>query len=270
MRNAGAAALGALSLFAAACGGTADSPSGGPADGGTFSFAIGSDPGVLDPAMGVLSVTNTVLSPACDTLTRVGPDGKVIPGLAEKWDVKPDSVTFTLRKEVTCSDGSKLISADVAANVNHIVDPATKSPMYGVLVPTGMKATADDAAGTVTLSTPKPFSFILQSTSLVFIVCGKGVEDRSVLARGTSGSGPYSSPRRCPGDHYTFQSREEYAWGPDGATTKEPGLPAKVVLKVVPNSRFSPVRNGGKRKAGRGVRHDRLLFPLRRETPARW
>ncbi|MEV4189593.1 ABC transporter substrate-binding protein, partial [Streptosporangium canum] len=236
MRNTGVAAvLGALSLSVAACGGTADSPSGGSAGGGTFTFAISSDPGVLDPAMGVLSVTNTVLSLAYDTLARIGPDGKIIPGLAEKWDVKPDSVTFTLRKDVTCSDGSKLTPTDVAANVNHIADPASKSPIYGVLVPTGMKAEADDAAGTVTLSTPKPFSFILQSTPLVFIVCGKGVEDRSVLARGTSGSGPYTLTEAVPSDHYTFQIRKDYTWGPGGATTKEPGLPAKVVLKVVPN-----------------------------------
>ncbi|MFI6800000.1 ABC transporter substrate-binding protein [Streptosporangium canum] len=236
MRNTGVAAvLGALSLSVAACGGTADSPSGGSADGGTFTFAISSDPGVLDPAMGVLSVTNTVLSLAYDTLARIGPDGKIIPGLAEKWDIRPDSVTFTLRKDVTCSDGSKLTPTDVAANVNHIADPASKSPIYGVLVPTGMKAEADDAAGTVTLSTPKPFSFILQSTPLVFIVCGKGVEDRSVLARGTSGSGPYTLTEAVPSDHYTFQIRKDYTWGPGGATTKEPGLPAKVVLKVVPN-----------------------------------
>ncbi|WP_433237043.1 ABC transporter substrate-binding protein [Streptosporangium sp. CA-135522] len=235
MRNAGVAAvLGALSLSVAACGGTADSPSGGPA-GGTFAFAISSDPGVLDPAMGVLSVTNTALSLAYDTLVNVSPDGKIIPGLAEKWDVQPDSVTFTLRKDVTCSDGSKLTPTDVAANVSHIADPAANSSIYGVLVPVGMKAKADDAAGTVTLSTPKPFSFILQSSSGMFIVCGKGVKDRSLLARGTSGSGPYTLTEAVPGDHYAFQVRKDYAWGPGGATTKEPGLPAKIVLKVVPN-----------------------------------
>ncbi|MFD2352745.1 hypothetical protein ACFSTC_30840 [Nonomuraea ferruginea] len=36
----------------------------------------------------------------------LGEDGGIVPGLAEKWDVKPDAVTFTLRKDVTCSDGS--------------------------------------------------------------------------------------------------------------------------------------------------------------------
>ncbi|WP_405150199.1 ABC transporter substrate-binding protein [Sphaerisporangium sp. NBC_01403] len=236
MRNTAAAAvLGALSLFAAACGGTAGTESGGSAGGGTFTFAINSDPGVLDPAMGVLSVTNTVLSFAYDTLVYNGPDGKVLPGLAEKWDVKPDSVTFTLRKDVTCSDGSRLTPADVAANVNHIADPATKSSVYGVFIPIGMKAVADDAAGTVTLSTPKPFGFILESTPQVFIVCGKGVKDRSVLAHATSGSGPYKLTEAVPSDHYTFEVREDYTWGPGGATTKESGQPAKIVLKVVPN-----------------------------------
>ncbi|MGW0595179.1 ABC transporter substrate-binding protein [Streptosporangium sp. NPDC002607] len=236
MRNTGAAAaLGALSLFAAACGGPAGTQPGKPADGGTFTLAINSDPGVLDPATTVLSVTNTLLSFAYDTLVHNGPDGKILPGLAEKWDVKPDSVTFTLRKDVTCSDGSKLTPADVAANVDHITDPATKSSIYGVIVPTGMKAEADDAAGTVRLSTPKPFSFILESTPLMFIVCGKGIKDRSVLARGTSGSGPYQLEEAVPSDHYTFKLREDYVWGPGGATTKEPGQPARVVLKVVPN-----------------------------------
>ncbi|WP_066944401.1 ABC transporter substrate-binding protein [Microtetraspora fusca] len=236
MRNTRAAAvLGALSLFAVACGGSTDTGSGRSADGGTFTFAINADPGVLDPSMAVLSVTNSVLSFAYDTLVHYGPDGKIVPGLAEKWDVKPDAVTFTLRKDVTCSDGSPLTPADVAESVNHITDPATKSPINGVTVPFGMKAEADDAAGTVKLSTPKPFSFILESTPLIFVVCGKGAKDRSVLAHGTSGSGPYTLTEAAPSDHYTFQVRKDYAWGPGGATTKETGQPAKIVLKVVPN-----------------------------------
>ncbi|GAA3106473.1 ABC transporter substrate-binding protein [Streptosporangium carneum] len=236
MKNVGpAAVLASLSLLAAACGGAESSPSGKPVEGGTFSFALPADPGLLDPAMGILGVTNTVLSLAYDTLVNQTPDGKIVPGLAEKWDVKPDSVTFTLRKDVTCSDGSKLTAADVAENVNHIADPATKSPIYGVLVPAGMTAKADEAAGTVTLSTPKPFSFILESSPLMFIVCGKAVKDRSLIAHATSGSGPYKLVEAVPSDHYTFEIRKDYAWGPNGATTEEPGMPAKVVLKVVPN-----------------------------------
>ncbi|MFB9206705.1 ABC transporter substrate-binding protein [Nonomuraea spiralis] len=229
------AVLTALALLAAACGsggGTAGS-TGKPVTGGTFTAAVTADPGLLDPAMGVLSVTNKVLSVAYDTLVSTSADGKTVPALAEKWDVKPDSVTFTLRKDVTCSDGSKLTPSDVAENVNHIADPATKSPIYGVLVPAGMKAEADEAAGTVTLSTPEPFSFILESSRLLFIVCGKAVKDRSLLARGTSGTGPYQLTEAVPGDHYTFKVRREYTWGPEGGTAKD--IPETFVLKVVPN-----------------------------------
>ncbi|WP_327084885.1 ABC transporter substrate-binding protein [Nonomuraea sp. NBC_01738] len=229
-----AAALASLALFATACGGgTAESPAGKPVTGGTFTFALAADPGVLDPAKGVMSVTNTVLSLAYDTLISIKDDGTVQPQLAEKWDVKPDQVTFTLRKDVTCSDGAKLTPSDVAANVNHIVDPASKSPIYGVLVPAGMTAKADDAAGTVTLATAKPFSFILESSRLIFIVCGKGVKDRDSIARASSGTGPYVLSEAVPGDHYTFKARRDYAWGPDGATGKD--IPDQVVAKIVPN-----------------------------------
>ncbi|GAA2289879.1 ABC transporter substrate-binding protein [Nonomuraea roseoviolacea subsp. roseoviolacea] len=236
MNNKGAAAvLGAVSLLAAGCGGTAGSPSGAPAGGGTFTYAITGDPGALDPATSVLSVTNNVLAMAYDTLVNTTADGTVVSGLAEKWDVRPDAVTFTLRKDVTCSDGSPLTPRDVAANIAHITDPATKSPINGVLVPAGLAAEADDAAGTVKLSTPKPFSFILQSAASIFIVCGKGLKDRTLLTRGTSGSGPYRLTEAVPGDHYTFRVRQDYAWGPGGATTKTPGQPTTIVMKVVLN-----------------------------------
>ncbi|WP_343954719.1 ABC transporter substrate-binding protein [Nonomuraea longicatena] len=229
-----AAVLAALALAAAACGGSdTRTPSGSPVTGGTFTHALGADPGVLDPATGVLTATNLVLSVAYESLVTVDANGAIAPWLAEKWEVRPDAVTFTLRKDVTCSDGSELTPADVAANVNHITDPATKSPVNGVLVPAGMKATADDAAGTVTFTTPKPFSFILESARSIFIVCGKGVKDRASIARATSGTGPYTLTEAVPGDHYTFAVRREHAWGPGGATAKD--LPDKVVLKVVPN-----------------------------------
>ncbi|MEV0166023.1 peptide/nickel transport system substrate-binding protein [Nonomuraea fuscirosea] len=235
MRTPIAAALTALALLAAACGGTdgGGEGGGGPAGGGTFTYALSADPGVLDPSGAVLNVTITTLSLAYDTLVGVSKDGKTVPLLAEKWEVEPDKVTFTLRKDATCSDGSPVTPADVAKSVNHIADPATKSPIYGVIVPAGMKAEADEAAGTVTLSMPEPFSFILETARSLYVVCGKGHEDRSLLARGTSGSGPYKLTEAVPGDHYTFKARREYAWGQEGGTGKD--IPENVVVKIMPN-----------------------------------
>ncbi|MFD7063502.1 ABC transporter substrate-binding protein [Streptomyces sp. NPDC059906] len=221
----------AASLLAAGCGGA--SGQAGSAGGDAFSFAIKSDPGLLDPAQVQNTNTYTALSLAYDTLVNIGPDGRIVSGLAEKWDVKPSSVTFTLRQNATCADGSPVTASTIAANVAHITDPATKSPAYGVVVPQGMTAKANDAAGTVTLSTPDPFAFILQSTRYLFIVCGAGLEDRSLLQSGTSGSGPFQLTSARPNQSYTFTRRTDYAWGPGGATTSDPAMPDSVVLRVV-------------------------------------
>ncbi|MFE3686451.1 ABC transporter substrate-binding protein [Streptomyces sp. NPDC059095] len=221
----------AASLLVAGCG--SGSSQAGSAGGDAFSFAIKSDPGLLDPAQVQNTNTYTALSLAYDTLVNIAPDGRVVTGLAKKWDVKPSSVTFTLRPDVTCTDGSPVRASTIAANVTHITDPATKSPAYGVLVPEGLTAKADDANDTVTLSTPEPFAFILQSTRYLFMVCGKGLTDRSLLKTSTSGSGPFQLTTARPNQSYTFTRRTGYAWGAGGATASDPAMPDSVVLKVV-------------------------------------
>ncbi|MFG2623014.1 ABC transporter substrate-binding protein [Streptomyces sp. NPDC048507] len=228
-RAQAAAACIAASLLVAGCGATPAGSSGGDA----FSFAIKSDPGLLDPAQVQKTTTYTALSLAYDTLVNTGADGRIVSGLADSWKVTPTQVTFTLRRGVTCSDGSPVTASTVARNVAHLTDPATRSPAYGVLVPEGLSARADDAAGTVTLSTPSPFAFILESTRYLFVVCGKGLTDRTLLADGTSGSGPFRLTGAKAGQSYTFTRREDYAWGPGGATTADPAMPGRVVLKVL-------------------------------------
>ena len=230
------AVLGTLVFFTAGCGG-GDRGSGDQrlAEGATFSFALSADPGNLDPGMSVLQITNFTLRFAYDTLVQYDADGKIVSGLAEKWGVTPNAVTYTLRKGVTCSDGSPLTASQVAENFTWVADPKNKSPLLGVYVPKDASAKGDDAAGTVTVSTAAPFGFLLESTASVWIACGKGLADRSLMAKSTSGSGPYTLTEAVPSDHYTFTVREDYAWGPGGSTTKDKGVPRTVILKVVPN-----------------------------------
>ncbi|MFH8574075.1 ABC transporter substrate-binding protein [Streptomyces sp. NPDC017993] len=222
----------AVSLLAAGCGAAQQA---GAAGGDTFSFAIKGDPGLLDPAQVRNTNTYTALSLAYDTLIHITQDGKVVSGLARKWQVRPSSVTFTLRRDVTCADGSRVTPGTIAENVRHLTDPATKSPTLGVTVPEGLTAKADTPTNRVTLSTPKPFGFILESTRFLFMVCGKGLKDRSVLAHATSGSGPFELSSAKPNQRYTFIRRKHYAWGPKGAGNNDPRMPGKFDLKVVPS-----------------------------------
>jgi peptide/nickel transport system substrate-binding protein len=227
----------AVALVLGGCGGSdgAGGGSGGKqfASGGTFTLAVGTDPGNLNPLMTVLQVTRQVDQFLYDRLLYGKNDGTFATGLAAKWESTPTSATFTLATGVTCADGSPLKASDVAGTFNFITDPKNQSPLLGVFVAPGMKATADDTAGTVTLTLPQPDPFLLYNTSLVYIVCGKGLTDPDGLKAGKHGSGAFTLTESVANDRYTFAKRPEYAWGPGGASTKEQGVPDKAVVRVV-------------------------------------
>src|SRR6478735_10686474 len=157
--SAGASVV-ALALALAGCsggtttGGGSTGGSGGYADGGTFTMALASDPGDLDPSMTPSSVARSMLALSYDTLVSMKEDGTVVSGLAEKWDATANKATFTLQEGITCSDGNALTAQDVADNITYIADPANESPLNGVLAHAGIKVAADNAARTVTVTSP--------------------------------------------------------------------------------------------------------------------
>ena len=207
---------------------------------GTLTMAIETDPGSLDPQLTLLGAARTVNSFVYDPLLTVVGPGKVASGLASSWKVRSaKQVQLTLRRGVTCSDGTRMTASVVKRNIEFVGNPANGSPWYGVAVPPTSTVEANDRAGTVTITSKIPSPFMLQGLGLLQIVCARGLADRSVLARGGAGSGPYILVESVTGDHYTFAVRKGYTWGPNGATTTAARLPARVVLKVVPNETTS-------------------------------
>lgn len=236
------ATVGALAVSLAAC--SSGSNSGGPnsssgnhsfANGKTFTMAIASDPGALDPALSVISVTVGLDRFLYDTLVQVDSKGQEQPRLAAKWSGTTTNASFTLRKGITCSDGSPLTASDVAKNINFVANPANKSPYLGVLVQPGAQATGNDSAGTVTVTSKAPDPFLTRDIGSLDIVCGKGLADRSILKQGADGTGPYTLTEVVPSDHYTLTRRKGYTWGPGNFDPNQPGMPEKVVMKVVSN-----------------------------------
>ncbi len=173
---------------------------------------------------------------AYDPLVSVnGKTGAIESQLATAWKVSDKTVTLTLAKGVTCSDGSKLTASDVASNLAYVADPKNKSPFLGTFLPVGATAKGDDASGTVTITLASPAPFVLNGLASLPIVCPKGMADRSSLADGTDGTGPYKLTKSAAGSQYTYAIRKGYAWGPNGATTATQGLPASIVIKVISN-----------------------------------
>jgi peptide/nickel transport system substrate-binding protein len=170
---------------------------------------------------------------AYDTLVA-NVNGKIVPELASKWQVTPTFAKFWLRKDATCSDGSKLTAGDVASTVGRLVDKNTKSPSVRTqLGGYDITAAANNRAGTFTLKLATPYGDLISGIARMAIICHAGLKNPDLLKTRTFGTGPYMLTESVSGDHYTFTKRKGYKWGPDGSSNDQ--APDKVVLRVILN-----------------------------------
>ncbi|MBB6695424.1 peptide ABC transporter substrate-binding protein [Cohnella xylanilytica] len=90
-----------------------------------FNMNLTSEPPTLDPALAQDSVSFTVLTGLYEGLTRKDADGKVIPGIAEKWDISDDQKTYTfhLRKDAKWSNGDPVTAHDFEYAWKRLLDP---------------------------------------------------------------------------------------------------------------------------------------------------
>ncbi len=221
-----------------ACGsGSSSGSSGGTtsyADGKTFTLALGSDPGALDPQGAAGSALLQLSAFAYDTLVAVdAKTGDIQSQLARSWKVNGKTVTFELGSGITCSDGSAFNAQTVVDNISYVENPKNKSPFLGVFIPAG--ATAKASGSTVTVTLPAASPFVLNSMSNLPMVCESGMKNRASLKNQTAGTGPFVLTKATPGVEYSYKVRDGYTWGPDGATTAEKGVPAAIDVKVVAN-----------------------------------
>jgi peptide/nickel transport system substrate-binding protein len=195
-------------------------------------MAVGYDLGAFDPYHSSLIFAYYRI--AYDSLLNQSPDGKFVSGLAQTWRADADTAEFTLRPDVSCSDGTPLTASQVAADLSYLGDPKNASPQYGLFVPkVPFKVTADDASRAIKISMSKPYGFVLNTLGLVPIMCGKGLRNPSMLKTSSDGTGPFVLSGVVTGQSYTFTVRKGYRWGPNGAATSAQGTPERLVLKVV-------------------------------------
>ncbi len=101
-----------------------------PAQAKTLNFALAGNPDTLDPHKTSGTLTFQTIKSVYDTLAEPDMSGKLVPALAESWQVSEDALTWTffLRKGVVFHNGDKLTAHDVKATFDRIMDKATASP----------------------------------------------------------------------------------------------------------------------------------------------
>lgn len=188
-----------------------------------------------DPAMASTFQDAVVDAALYDTLIHLDSAGKPLAGLAESWSSTARTATFRLKSGVTCSDGTALTSAMVAASLNRLFDPKTKAPLVGQAIGSGNVAKARASGRSVQVTLKNPWSDLLQGMAAPYagIVCPSGLKDPAKLRTKSAGTGAFVSKSAVAGSSYTFTRRTDYDWGPSYPKQAKGELPKQLVLKVV-------------------------------------
>jgi len=211
---------------------------------GTMVIAMPDDYDTLDPVLTQgFDMGNTLRALTYDRLVEVNEKGGVVPHLATSWTESTDgrSYTFDLRTDAVCADGTKLSASDVADSLRRLAQgtgpkPSIESPFaYRTFGQAGVSSiTADDGTHTVTINLNEPYSDLLTGLAMTWasIVCPAGLEDPKELTNHTFGTGVYVISRASRGNQYTLTRRDNYSWGPQGASLSS-SAPAKIVVRQI-------------------------------------
>lgn len=208
-------------------GATSTTPAGEPTPGGSLRFAIANDPLSINPTGGGSgNDARYVTRQLVDSLLYQDPEtGELHPWLATEWEVSEDatSFTFTLRDDVTFSDGTPLTAQIVLDNIDVVLaDGATAS--YAIEHLAGYLGGEASDEHTFTISFDQPSIPFLQAlTEPIF-----GPQAPATLALSwderTSaiiGTGPFVLDTYTRDTEVVLSRREGYAWGP--ALVENPG-----------------------------------------------
>jgi oligopeptide transport system substrate-binding protein len=93
------------------------------------------EPRSIDPARHGDVGSAAIVANLFETLTAIDPSLTLRPALAESWELEDDGrrVVFTLRPNLTFSDGSVLTADDVVRSWRRVVDPTRPSPLASLI-----------------------------------------------------------------------------------------------------------------------------------------
>jgi peptide/nickel transport system substrate-binding protein len=259
-----------------------------PAAARDLTIALATNVNTLDPDKSTtvatdLSVAAHIYTPLVDR----GPDLKLRPGLATKWEAVSDTVwRFTLREGVTFSNGEKLDAAAVKWNVERVLDPKTAArnkPWFAAIAEVKVISPS-----VVEFVTKVAYPDLPAQMSMFFLMPPKWTTENNASVAAL-GSGPYELVRFASGDRIVLKARKDY-WGEkpafDNVTFRIiPEDSARIAALMAgdvdlitgfPTSEIARIKSGGKFDAG-AVPSTRIMFiklnalrPPFKDNPKLW
>lgn len=196
------------------------------------------EPPHLDPTMGAAAAIGEITyANLFEGLTRIGSDGEVAPGLAERWDVSDDGLTYTfhLRPGVSFHDGSAFEADDAEFTLERALAADSVNPQKALLEPVETVEAVDARTLRVTLKRPTArLPFVLGLPAFVMV----GKETAETNRVNPNGTGPFRFVRWSKGDRIDLVRNDRY-WG------EKPKL-SRVTFRVIddPSAAYAALMAG--------------------------
>ncbi len=137
-----------------------------PQKGGTYTEGLIGSPQYINPLfLQHNDIDRDLVALTYSGMVRFSKERKIIPDLAEKFEVSSDGkeYTFTLRKDVVWHDGKPFGARDVVFTIEKLKDPQVKSPLLVSFKDVKVEQVSDSV---VRLTIDKPFAPFLDLATL--------------------------------------------------------------------------------------------------------
>lgn len=145
---------------------------------------IGPDPKLVDTVNAALSEGDALVrSNMAQGLVRLDERGQVVPGLAERWNVSDDGLSYIFRLQTgEWPDGRKIKADDIARILNRQLRQASTNPLKDTLGAVGSIVAMTDRVIEIRLNAPRP--------NLLQLLA----QPEFGLVRASVGTGPFRVP----------------------------------------------------------------------------
>ncbi len=206
-----------------------------PTSTNTLRYALTAEPTTLDPAMVEDGTTIDLLQSIYSGLVKWDENNKIVPDLAEKWDMSADGTvyTFHLRHGVKFHNGREVTAADFKYSLDRACDPDLASPVassylrdiVGALDRIKRKAGVTDVSGVkvidpytlaITIDSFKPYWLGDMTYPTGYVVCREAIEknDGKISdAASAIGTGPFKLASFQRGYQVTLTANDTYYAG---------------------------------------------------------
>ena len=173
--------------------------------------------------------------PLYDGLIGYGPGPKLMPWLAESWEVSDDLLTYTfrLRKDVKFHDGTPFNAEAVKFNFELWMDPANNpAAVANVASQIARVETPDEFTVKLTLNDLNVFflnDLVANQGGVIFASPAAIKKFGEDLTRNPVGTGPFKFKEWKENLSLTLTRFDDYNWGPPWARNQGPAFPDEFV-----------------------------------------